>query len=482
MTFFSQLTKRILDINSLLCVGLDPHPQDIASSSEKGVREFCYRLIESTTDSAAAYKPNIAFFEALGTDGTSILQDVLGFIPDDIPVILDAKRGDISSTAKAYAHAAFDVLGVDAITLNPYLGYDSISPFIEYPDKGAFLLCKTSNPGAGDVQDTLVGKIQGDNKDIPLFIHIARLANSWNKEDNLGLVVGATKPESLASVRSVAPDLWILSPGIGAQGGDLRLALQSGQRSDGLGILIPISRSISRSKNPRDAALEFRDLINRDRVFPSKTTFTVEKPVISGSIKRVADGLLDAGCIKFGDFTLKSGTKSPFYIDLRRLTGYPGLLSLIAKEYIRILDGLEFDHLAALPYAALPIATSISLLADWSMIYPRKESKEYGTKAQVEGVFKLGDKVVVIDDLITTGESKVEGIKKLEAKGLRAQEVVVLIDRSVDGCHALEEQGLKVHAVIDLTQILEYYANHGKISSQMLSDISDFLEDQRNVI
>ena len=157
-------------------------------------------------------------------------------------------------------------------------------------------------------------------------------------------------------------------------------------------------------------------------------------------------------------------------------------MTLIAKEYIRILNGLEFDHLAALPYAALPITTAISLLADWSMVYPRKESKEYGTKAHVEGVFKKGDKVVVIDDLITTGESKVEGIKKLESKGLRAQEVVVLINRSADGCRALEEHGLKVHAVIDLTLILEYYGNHGKISSEMLSDIYDFLEDQRNEI
>ena len=321
MTFFSRLTNRILDINSLLCVGLDPHPQDVASSSDKDVREFCYRLIESTADIAAAFKPNIAFFEALGTDGISVLQDILGFIPDDIPVILDAKRGDISSTAKAYAHAAFEILGVDAITLNPYLGYDSISPFIEYPDKGAFLLCKTSNPGAGDIQDILVDRYQGDNMDIPLYIHISRLANSWNEKGNLGLVVGATKPESLASVRSAAPDLWILSPGIGAQGGDLRLALQSGQRSDGLGILIPISRSISRSQNPRDAAMEFRDLINRERVLPSKTGFAVEKPVISESIKRVADGLLDAGCIKFGDFTLKSGKRSHWYANFRTILG-----------------------------------------------------------------------------------------------------------------------------------------------------------------
>ncbi len=380
MTFFSRLTNRIIDINSLLCVGLDPHPQDVASSPDKGVREFCFRLVEATSDLAAAFKPNIAFFEALGPDGISVLQDVLGVIPDDIPVILDAKRGDISSTAKAYAQAAFDILGVDAITLNPYLGYDSIHPFIEDPDRGAFLLCKTSNPGAKDIQDIRVKEYQGEILDIPLYIHIAHLVNTWNKNDNLGLVVGATKPESLAAVREAAPGSWILSPGIGAQGGDLRLALQSGQRSDGLGILIPISRSISRSQNPRDAALEFRDLINRERVSHPKKALTIEKPILSESLIKVADGLLDAGCIKFGDFTLKSGTKSPFYIDLRRLAGFPTLISLIAKEYIRILNGLEFDHLAALPYAALPIASAISLLADWSMVYPRKESKTYGTK------------------------------------------------------------------------------------------------------
>ena len=166
-----------------------------------------------------------------------------------IPVILDAKRGDIASTAEAYASSAFGNLGADGITLSPYLGRDSIEPFIMDQEKGVFLLCKTSNPGSGDLQDLMVSK---DDKGSSLFLYeyVARLAQQWNIKNNIGLVVGATFPGTLARVRAAAPSLWFLVPGVGAQGGDLETALKAGLRQDGKGMLINVSRSIAARSDP----------------------------------------------------------------------------------------------------------------------------------------------------------------------------------------------------------------------------------------
>ncbi len=465
-TFFSRLESRIREINSLLCVGLDPHPIDLPEPSAAAAKVFCLRLIESTADLAAAYKPNAAFFEALGPEGIAALQQVIAAIPEEIPVILDAKRGDISSTAQAYAQAAFQALGADAITINPYLGKDAVDPFIADPAKGAFMLCKTSNPGAADLQDLSVGALHAT----PLHLHVAQLAQTWNIHDNLGLVVGATQAESLARVRAAAPDLWILAPGVGAQGGDLGAALKAGLRADGLGMLIPVSRGISRADDPRQAAQAMREAINleRENVKTQPSTLRYQSSAL-------AEGLLRAGCIQFGAFTLKSGIDSPIYIDLRRLAGYPQLLAQIADAYLQILNKLHFDQLAALPYAALPIASAISLQGGWPMVYPRKEIKAYGTKAQIEGVYEAAQKVVVIDDLISTGGSKFEGIEKLELAGLKVADVVVLIDRSLDGGAELIERGYQLHAVFTIADLLADYEQSGAIDGAKISEVRDFL-------
>ncbi len=271
-TFFSRLEKRVDDCSSLLCVGLDPHLSDLSTYSRQRLPEptaasaldFCLHLVEATAPYAAAFKPNAAFFEVFGAEGWRALKDVIGAIHAEserlgskIPVILDAKRGDIASTAEAYARSAFETLAADAITLNPYLGRDSIEPFIANPEKGVFLLCKTSNLGAADLQDVVVHC----PSPMPLYEYVARLAQTWNTADNLGLVVGATHPEALARVRSAAPDLWFLVPGVGAQGGDLETALRLGLRADGKGMLINVSRGISRAEDPARAAASWRDAI-----------------------------------------------------------------------------------------------------------------------------------------------------------------------------------------------------------------------------
>ncbi len=259
------MNARVNQVNSLLCIGLDPHPADLRGTGAEAAGEFCMRLIEAAADVAAAFKPNAAFFEAFGAEGVETLHRVISAIPDEIPVILDAKRGDIASTAQAYARAAFDAMGADAITVSPYLGYDSIEPFLINPEKGVFLLCKTSNTGSGDLQDLRLQSEVGGEPGRMVYEHIALLAAQWNRSNNLGLVVGATHPDALARVRLLAPDLWFLAPGVGAQGGDLQTALQAGLRADGLGMLLPVSRSISRAGDPRQAALDLRQQINQFR-------------------------------------------------------------------------------------------------------------------------------------------------------------------------------------------------------------------------
>src|SRR5687768_6671082 len=261
-TFFTFLEKRVDDSSSLLCIGLDPHIPDLKEPTASSALDFCLNVVKQTARYAAAFKPNAAFFEVFGADGWTALKQLIEAINDEsnrfgsrIPIILDAKRGDIASTAEAYAQSAFETLGVDCITLNPYLGKDSIEPFIQNSGKGVFLLCKTSNPGASDLQDLTLAS--GD----PLHIHVAKLAQTWNTKNNIGLVVGATYPETLARVREVAPNLWFLAPGIGAQGGELEVALKAGLRKDGKGMLINVSRSVARAQKPGVTAAELRDAI-----------------------------------------------------------------------------------------------------------------------------------------------------------------------------------------------------------------------------
>ena len=261
-TFFSFLERRIDDCSSLLCIGLDPHTADLEHASAASALEFSLDLVKQTAPYAAAFKPNAAFFEQFGSRGWSALKQVIEAIQVEshrrgslIPVILDAKRGDIASTAEAYAESAFKKLGAHCITLSPYLGRDSIEPFLSDQEKGVFLLCKTSNPGSADLQDL---PLEGGGL---LYERVARLAGQWNTRGNIGLVVGATQPEALARVRQAAPGMWFLAPGIGAQGGDLETALRAGLRKDGKGMLLPVSRAISRADNPGLAAADLRDEI-----------------------------------------------------------------------------------------------------------------------------------------------------------------------------------------------------------------------------
>lgn len=275
MAFQDKLQQAVDKNNSLLCIGLDPDPsllpqkfRSTQNASEPTLDELLawnQAIIEATQDVVCTYKPNIAFYEALGEMGMSLLRQTMAMIPDDIPIILDAKRGDIGSTAVAYAKACFEVWQADAVTLNPYLGRDSIDPFAKYDDKGLFVLCHTSNPSANQFQMQEIADWQKLDREPnwPLYLHVAHESTQWSP--NVGLVVGATYPEAMESVRKVAPHALILAPGIGSQGGDLETAVAGGLRADGTGLLINTSRSIAKADDPREAATYLRDAINQVR-------------------------------------------------------------------------------------------------------------------------------------------------------------------------------------------------------------------------
>ncbi|WP_233843478.1 orotidine-5'-phosphate decarboxylase [Dyella sp. 2HG41-7] len=270
MHFMQSLHQAWTRNNSLVCVGLDPEPAKFPAHLKgrpDAVFEFCSAIVDATADLVCVYKPQIAHFAALRAEDA--LERLIAHIHakhPGVPVILDAKRGDIGSTAQHYVTEAFDRFGADAVTLNPYLGRDSVQPFLDRADKGVILLCHTSNPGAADLQDLDVGGK-------PLYQHVAQIiARDWNTHGNCALVTGATWPEQLAQVRSLVGDVPLLVPGIGAQGGDVEAVVRNGRTSVGAGLMISSSRAILYAGNGEDfaqvarkATLELRDLINRYR-------------------------------------------------------------------------------------------------------------------------------------------------------------------------------------------------------------------------
>ncbi|MBS7457768.1 orotidine-5'-phosphate decarboxylase [Coralloluteibacterium stylophorae] len=270
MSFIDRLRARWRDHDTLLCVGLDPEPARFPAhlrDAPDAVFEFCRAIVDATAELACAFKPQIGHFAALGAEeALARLVAHIHHTHPGVPVILDSKRGDIGSTARHYAAEAFDRYGADAVTVNPYLGRDSVEPFLERADRGVIVLCRTSNPGSGEFQDLVV-------EGRPLYQHVAdRVARDWNGNGNCMLVMGATWPEELAQVRARVGELPFLVPGIGAQGGDVDAVLRNAATADGSGLAISSSRAILYAGGGADfaaaartAALAQRDQINRAR-------------------------------------------------------------------------------------------------------------------------------------------------------------------------------------------------------------------------
>jgi len=460
-SFIEKLTDAIQRNNSLLCVGLDPDlskiPRNSNSDEERLVR-WAAEIVDQTANLVCCYKPNYAFYEQYGLQGLSALRKTIAAVPDDIPVLLDAKRGDVGHTAAAYARAAFEIWGVDAITVSPYLGRDSVVPFLAYEGKTVFLLCHTSNPSAAEIQH--FGHAS-------LYRHVAWLGQTWGDANQVGFVVGATQPEALAQVRALAPDCWLLAPGIGAQGGDLAAAMEAALDANGSGVIVPVSRSVIYADDPRKAAVALRNRINRHR--PGMKNGTRQTELVLELYK--------AGCVQFGQFTLSSGKQSPVYVDLRRIASYPALFQRVVNVYANLIRPLQYDCLAAVPYAALPLGAAIALKMNRSLIYPRKEIKKHGTGQAIEGASKRGDTAVVIEDVVSSGSSLFKAIDTLEAADLVVRDAVVLVEREQGGLEAVIRRGYRLHYALTMTDILDVLRREDRISAEVHQAVKAYVKD-----
>lgn len=258
-TFEERLLEAATRNRSLLCVGLDPSPTLMPVPD---VLAFTKGIIDATRDLVCAYKPNLAFYDAMGEAGHAALRETVRYIRDTagVPIIGDAKRGDIQSTASAYAQAMFEVWGFDATTVNPYGGRDAVQPFLDYTDRGVFIWCRSSNPGAREFQDVIVVSPYG-GESRPLYQLVAMQSASWNDTGNVALVVGATYPDELSAVRELCPEMPILLPGVGAQGGALERAVEAGVDGRGRNAVVAASRSILYASSDPDA---YRDAARRE--------------------------------------------------------------------------------------------------------------------------------------------------------------------------------------------------------------------------
>lgn len=471
MPFFDKLEAAIAGNQSLLFVGLDPNPEMLPepyggaeNSSISGLYDWLCWVIAATANSVCAYKPTLGFYQALGPEGLELLFRVLQQIPSDIPVILDAKYSDLN-TSTLVAHTVFADWQVDAITLNPYAGQDAVAPFLVYPDKGVFILCCTSNPAAIAVQ-------QYAGAEGPLYLKVVEQARTWGTPEQLGLEVGTTAPEVLAKIRTMAPERLILARSIWQENIDLQAILTAGLDQNGAGLLIPVPQDWLSQANLATSVKTLQTEINQVRnqieqngfscdLWLSDRPATDQHPHVDLILQ-----LYDVGCILFGEFVQASGAVFPYYIDLRKIISNPQLFHQVLTAYAEILQTLSFDRIAGIPYGSLPTATGLSLRLNYPMIFPRKEVKAHGTRRVVEGNFHPGETVVVVDDILISGNSAMEGAAKLKSVGLEVRDIVVFLDHERGVKDRLLENGYRGHSVLTITEITKTLYQAGRINLQ----------------
>lgn len=471
MPFFDKLEATISRNSSLLVVGLDPNPELLPDRYQdrskrtaltQGLREWLQWIIAQTTDLVCAYKPTLGFYQALGSAGLDLFQDVLNTIPSHIPVILDAKHSDLN-TSSLLAQMVFTEWQVDAITLSAYPGQDLAATFLVYPGKAVFVLCRTSNPSAAKLQDY-------PTAESPFYLQVIQEAQTWGTIEQLGLEVGTTTPDVLAKVRAIAPERLILVRSIWQEAVDLPQILAAGLNHNGEGLLIPIPQDWMSREDLAAQVRSLREQVNQVRtqvvqanascdLWFSNVCTLQPHPHLNLILQ-----LYDVGCILFGNFVQASGAVFPYYIDLRKIISNPQLFQQVLSAYANILKDLSFDRIAGIPYGSLPTATGLSLRLNRPMIFPRKEVKAHGTRRLVEGNFEAGETAVVVDDILISGNSAMEGAAKLQSVGLNVQDIVVFLDHEQDVKGKLQANGYQAHSVLTISEVIEALYQAGRVS------------------
>lgn len=480
MGFFVQLTDAIADRQSLLVTGLDPNPEMLQSwAAQRGLagrsflsqaRHWIKAVIEATAPHVCAYKPSLGFYQALGPVGLELLLEVRDLVPRDLPLIIDAKHGDLNSSS-ALAHYLFKDLGADAVTLSPLAGQDIAAPFLLYPDKAVVMTCHSSNQAARQIQHY-------PNEEAPLYLQIVRETQLWATPDQLLLEVGTSDPGILARVRAEAPERFLILRSLWGEEEKLDAMLQAGLGAAADGLLLPLPQNllVEDDMASRAEALKQQITAKREQWLESRDRGNVdacalwlpEKQPTADPLESLIVDLFDIGCLLFGEYVQASGAIFNYYVDLRQIISDPNLFHRVLHAYADKLQGLEFDRIAGIPYGSLPTATGLSLQLHKPLIYPRKEVKAHGARRLIEGDFEEGDLVVVVDDILITGGSVLEGIGKLESSGLVVQDVVVFIDHGGDHDRRARERlaaaGYRCHAVLDISQITEVLYRAGRLS------------------
>ena len=472
MSFFEKLADRIARNNSLLVVALDPNPEimprraslpsnDDLDGLVSFLGDWLQLVIAETADLVCAYKPTLGFYEALGIKGFQLLSEVLAAIPQNIPIILDAKHGDIN-TSTPLASLMFEQWQVDAVTLSPYAGQDHVAPFLVYPNKGVFILCHTSNPGAIPLQEY-------PTPDEPFYLQLVREAQTWGTPEQLFLEVGTAKTDVLAKIRAVAPERIILTRSIWLGDIDLNQILEAGLNQHGDGLLIPVPQGFLTQENLTEKVDDLRIQVEQTRhqFLQENLSCTLWMPDVCLLTQHPHQDLIlqlyDIGCLLFGEYVQASGATFSYYIDLRRIISNPQIFHQVLNAYAEILKSLSFDRIAGIPYGSLPTATGLSLMLHHPMIYPRKEVKVHGTRRLIEGNFNPGEKVVVVDDILISGKSAMEGAEKLESVGLIVDDIVVFIDHEEGVKDRLKEKGYRAYSVLTISEITETLYAAGRI-------------------
>ena len=486
MGFFVQLTEAIAERQSLLMTGLDPNPEMLQSWAQRRgmanrsflsqARHWIKAVVEETSPHVCAIKASLGFYQALGPLGLELLLEVRDLVPRDLPLIIDAKHGDLNSST-ALAHYLFRDLAVDAVTLSPLAGQDIAAPFLLYADKAVVITCRSSNPAAKRIQ-------YHPSEADPLFLQIVRECQLWGTPDQLLLEVGTSDPAVLAQVRRAAPERVLMLRSIWSEEERLDGLLQSGLNPTADGLLLPLPQNLLVEDDLGEQAAALKGLINRrrerwlsqhPRAEGNSCDIWVAEPSTQGGDTTEPDSdlivdLFDIGCLLFGEYVQASGAVFNYYVDLRQIISDPNLFHRVLHSYCGLLEQLEFDRIAGIPYGSLPTATGLSLALHKPLIYPRKEVKAHGARRLIEGDFNEGDTVVVVDDILITGGSVLEGIGKLESSGLTVRDVVVFIDHGGErDRHARERlaaAGYRTHAVLDIARITRVLLEAGRLTPE----------------